>query len=61
MTVSIDLKDLNNLKKGIAGAGVDKIIAEAKKAGLKVESQSGALKASGNDAQAKKIVENLKK
>ncbi len=61
MTVSIDLKDVNNLKQGIREVGVEKIIADAKKAGLKVESKSGELKVSGNDAQAKKFIENLNK
>ena len=61
MTVSIDLKDVNNLKQGIREVGVEKIIADAKKAGLKVESKSGELKVSGNDAQAKKFSENPNK
>lgn len=61
MTVTIDNKDLDNLRKGIMDVGVEAIIAEAKRSGLKVESKSGEIKVSGENAQVNKFVENLSK
>ena len=53
--------DLGNLEKEIKKVAVEKLTADAKKEGLKVESKSGTVSVSGDDAKVKKFIDNLSK